>query len=128
MMIVKKPLLTEKSLQLAKQGLYTFLIDKRARKGQIKSEINQLLSVDVVAIKIARVKSKVKMQRTRKGYYEIAGYKKALVKVKKGQKIDLFDASIKKEVEVKTAEEPTVEEKKSRLGKTKVKIEKGGKS
>ena len=128
MIVLRKPQLTEKSLQLAKSGLYTFLIDKNARKGQIKSAIKQHLGVDVLSVKIANFKSKTKMQRTRKGFYEVAGYKKALVKIKKGQKIDLFEAETKKQVEVKTAEtEPVIKEKRSLTRKTKVKIEKAGK-
>lgn len=124
MIVIRRPLMSEKSLQLAKSGLYTFLVEKTARKGEIKSTVKKYLGVDVVSIKIANFKKVSKLQRNRRGMTDVPGYKKALVKVKKGQKIDLFEAETKKEAEVNSASEPEVKEKKGLIRRTKVKIEK----
>lgn len=125
--VVKKPLLTEKSMKLAKDGYFTFLVDKDARKEDIVKCVKALFGVDPVSIKVANYKGEVKLQRNRKGYTKTAGYKKAMVQLKKGQKIDIFQP-VDEKVEVRTAEgEVITKEKKSMLKGTKVKIEKGAK-
>lgn len=118
--ILKKPIISEKSTKLAKDGLFTFLVDKQMRKPVIARQIEDQFKVDVVSIKTINLKSKTKMQRGRRGYFIVPGTKKALVQLKKGQKISLFET----EVKVETAENDVVKEKKSLLKGTKVKIEK----
>lgn len=125
--VVKKPLLTERSMKLAKDGYFTFLVDKDARKPDVVKCVKVLFGVDPVSIKVANYKGGVKLQRNRKGYTKTAGYKKAMVQLKKGQKIDIFQP-VDEKVEVRTAEgEVITKEKKSMLKGTKVKIEKGAK-
>ncbi|MDO8638098.1 MAG: 50S ribosomal protein L23 [Candidatus Daviesbacteria bacterium] len=123
--ILKRPIITEKSNKLSKEGVFTFLVDKSARKDEIKRAVEEKFDVKVMAVRTANYIAKTKSQRSRKGYFTVAGYKKAMVVLKKGQKIGLF-AQEADGAKVTTAETETVKEKKSLLKGTKVKIEKKG--
>ena len=125
--ILKKPLITEKSNKLSKVGVFTFLVEKSARKDEIRKAVEEKFEVKVIAVRTANFIAKTKSQRSRKGYFTVPEYKKAMVLLKKGQKIGLF-AQESVEAEVTTAESSKVKEKKSLLKGTKVKIEKSGKS
>lgn len=120
--ILKKPIISEKSMKLAKEGWYTFRVEKSARKPVIRKAVEDQFGVNVAAIKTANFKDENKTQRSRKGSFTLPGFKKAVVALKKGQKISLFTAE--EPAKVETAEGPRVQEKKSLLRKTKVKIEK----
>lgn len=109
-------------------GQYTFLVDREATKVEIRKAIEQKFEVNVISVKTINLKQKIKMQRSRKGKFIIPAAKKAIVGLKKGQKITLFEnVSPTDDVEVRTAEGEKiaeVKEKKSFLRGTKVKIEK----
>lgn len=122
--MLKRPVFSEKSMQLAKGGWYTFLVDKKARKPEITTALEKAFGVNIVAIKTASFKAQTKQQRSRKGYFTVPAFKKAVVQLKSGQKIGLFETE---KAEVETAE-ASVKEKKSLLKGTKVKIEKSGKN
>lgn len=126
--IIKRPIITERSMKLAGLGFYTFEVEMLANKRDIAHLIAKKFNVEVVAVKTVNTKGKVKSQRTRRGHYTTPATKKAVVEVKKGQKIALFESILNpKEVTVTTGE-PEVKEKKSLLKGTKVKIEKGVKT
>lgn len=126
--MLKKPLITEKSMSLAKTGQYTFEVLRSMTKFQIARLVKDKFKVDVMSVKTINVPTKQKLQRSRKGYYTTDARKKAVVQVKKGQKIAIFEqAQPEEEVEVKTGEgEPIakIKEKKSLLRGTKVRVEK----
>ena len=85
--IIKAPVITEKS-QLAKEaGQYTFKVDPRANKTEIKSAIEKLFNVKVASIKTLNEKPK----KRRVGRYTglTNRSKKAIVTLKYGQTIDL---------------------------------------
>ncbi|MBU1031360.1 50S ribosomal protein L23 [Patescibacteria group bacterium] len=125
MIILKRPIITEKSMILAKSGLYTFEIDKNATKPQVAKVVADKFNVKILEVKIINVKGKTKSQKRVRKSYNTSGYKKAIVKVQKGQIIPLFETP-KEEAVVTTAEgEPIrLKEKKDILGRTKVKVEK----
>jgi len=121
--ILKAPKISEKSMKQAATGLYTFLVDKKARKPEIIIAVKKAFGVDVLGIKTINFKSEEKYQRSRKGTFIMPGYKKAMIQVKNGQKIALFETAVEeKEPEVKAE----TKEKKSLLKGTKVKIERAG--
>lgn len=124
MIIVKKPIITEKSMKLAQNGLYAFEVDKNATKPQVAKEIAQRFNVKVLQVKIVNIKGKVKSQKRVRKSYTLSGVKKAYAQIKKGEKIAIFETP-KEEAVVTTAEgEPiNLREKKDILGRTKVKIE-----
>lgn len=125
MIILKKPIITEKSMKLAQNGLYTFEVDKDATKPEVAKMVAEKFNVKVLKVKMINIKGKVKSQRRVRKLYQLPGYKKAIVQVKKGEKIALFETP-KEEAVVTTAEgEPVkLKEKKDILGRTKVKVEK----
>lgn len=122
MLILRRPRISEKSMNLTKEGLYTFEVALNASKEQIAKIVAEKFDVKVVSVKTINVKRRTKTQRTRRGSFSVSPIKKAYVQVKKGQKIALFEQAPKEEVEVTTGEE--VKEKKSLLKRSKVKIEK----
>lgn len=130
--MILKPLINEKSMVLTKNDMYTFLVGTRSNKRTIARIIEQKFKVSVLSVKTINVKGKTKAQRSRKGYFSTPISKKAIVKVKKGQKIAIFErAQPEEEVEVLTAEGKKVtevKEKKSLLKGTKVRIEREAKA
>ncbi|MBI2085811.1 50S ribosomal protein L23 [Candidatus Daviesbacteria bacterium] len=124
MIIIKQPIITEKSMKLAQNGLYAFEVDKNATKPQVAKKIAQRFNVKVLQVKIINIKGKVKSQKRVRKSYMLAGVKKAYVQVKKGDKITIFETP-KEEAVVTTVEgEPIkLREKKDILGRTKVKVE-----
>ncbi len=130
--MLKSPLISEKSMGLVKNGFYTFVVGADATKQGVARLVKERFKVDVVSVRVVNVVGKKKSQKTRKGYYLTASIKKAIVKLKSGQKIPLFEApasdaaSAVEEVTVRTAEGGPIaktREKKSLLRGTKVKIE-----
>lgn len=116
-------------MKLASSGFYTFEVDKNETKKSIAKLITDRFKVDVVKVSTLNVKGKVKSQKSVRKNFQKPSYKKAIIKLKKGQKLALFETLGKgsEEVTVTTAEgEPTImREKKDILGRTKVRVEKG---
>lgn len=127
--MLNRPIVTEKSMKLAASGLYTFEVDKNTAKKGIAKLISDKFKVDVVSIKTINIKGKVKYQRMVRRSFQRPSYKKAIVQLKRGQKLAIFETLGKQfeEAVVTTAEsEPVVmKEKKDILGRTRVRVEKG---
>ncbi|OGY99267.1 MAG: 50S ribosomal protein L23 [Candidatus Liptonbacteria bacterium RIFCSPLOWO2_01_FULL_52_25] len=85
--IIKKPWITEQSTDLSKIGQYVFIVQKNATKPEVKKAIHEIYKVDVTAVNIVNRPAKQKRMGQRYGTQQ--GYKKAIVTLKKGQKIDL---------------------------------------
>ena len=85
--IVKAPIITEKSEMARQEGVYTFKVDPRANKTEIKLAIEKIFDVNVESIRTINAKPKKK----RVGRYSgmTNQYKKAIVTLKEGQTIDL---------------------------------------
>lgn len=125
MTVILRPLISERSMSLTKNSFYTFEVAKWATKAIIEKAVKDKFKVDILDIKIINIPSKKKLQRGRRGYFRVPSFKKAIVKLKKDQKIPLFEQVSEDEAKVTTAEtEPEVKEKKSLLRGTKVRIEK----
>ena len=93
MEIIKKPILTEKASSLTeKLNRYAFKVDHRANKIQIKTAVEQMFGVTVVAVNTAVVAGKAKSRHTKAGF--VSGrspkYKKAIITVKDGETIDFY--------------------------------------
>ena len=88
--IIIRPIVTEKGVSLANTGKYIFEVRKDASKGAIASEVKRAFGVDVLKVSTMVVPGKKRrMGRTRK-FKKTPSWKKAVVLVKEGQKIDLF--------------------------------------
>lgn len=85
-----KPVLTEKSLNQAKNGLYTFIVDFHLDKKVIKALIEKTFSVHVTSIKSMNYRKAER--KNNKGAKQIKkAFKKALVSLKDKEKIDIFE-------------------------------------
>lgn len=124
--ILRKPIITEKSMKLAEQGLYTFLVDKDATKQQVSKAVKNKFNVDVLSIKTINIKGEIKSQRRVRKFYQTPGFKKAIVLVKKGQSIPVFEKPKDQEAVVTSteSEQEVLKERKDIFRRTKVKIEK----
>jgi large subunit ribosomal protein L23 len=92
--VLKMPLLTEKSNNLRlDSNQYTFLVDTDANKIEVAKEIKRLFNVDVVSVNIVNHPGKQKSRFIRSGRIngKTAKFKKAIVKIKDGQTIELFE-------------------------------------
>lgn len=88
--IIKRPLITEKATALKeKENKYTFMVEKKSTKGQIKEAVEQLFKVDVEDIHTAVIPGKLRRMGMHAGYR--SDWKKAIVKVKKGQEIKIVE-------------------------------------
>lgn len=89
--ILIKPHITEKTIELTKQNKYTFQVSKGSRKPEIKQAVESTFGVKVLNVKITTNAPEVKRNYKYQANYKNGGIKKAVVKLKKGQKIELFD-------------------------------------
>ncbi|MDP2860602.1 MAG: 50S ribosomal protein L23 [bacterium] len=89
--VIKKPKITEKSLERAASGWYTFIVDKKATKFQIKTAIETSFSVKVLEVRTTSVKGKTRRVGRKRLEKTMPSQKKAMVFLAKGQKIDLFE-------------------------------------
>ncbi|MDP3994401.1 MAG: 50S ribosomal protein L23 [bacterium] len=84
------PILTEKSLQLAKLGKYSFWVSKNLNKTKIKKLIGEMFAVQVVSVRTMNYKGGIKTN-TKRRKVTVPGRKKAIVFLKEGEKIALFE-------------------------------------
>jgi large subunit ribosomal protein L23 len=89
--IVIEPILTEKSNEMRERGVYTFRVNSRANKIQIKDAVGKLFDVHAVKCHVISVKSKPK--RTRYAAGKTATWKKAIVKLAEGERISVFEGA-----------------------------------
>lgn len=80
--------ITEKATELEKENKYVFKVFQKTNKIEIKKAIEGLYGVEVINIKIINVPRRRKRLGRQEGWKK--GYKKAIVKVKKGQKIEIM--------------------------------------
>lgn len=90
--IIRRPVITEKSNFLASElNQYTFVVDPRANKLQIKEAVEMAWpSVEVEKVRVANMPAK-RARRGRQTTVRKAGYKKAVVTLAAGGRIDLFE-------------------------------------
>lgn len=84
--IIAYPLITEKSTAQAEQRKYAFRVHPKAKKGDIKLAVEKMFNVRVVKVNTMNVGGKWKKVRYQPGY--TADWKKAIVTLKSGQKIE----------------------------------------
>lgn len=87
--ILIEPVLSEKANQLREEGKYVFKVDPSANKMQIKEAVKRLFNVTPVSCSVMVVSGKPKRVRYKAGY--TSTWKKAIVRLKKGEKIALFE-------------------------------------
>lgn len=91
--VLVRPVLTEKvNQQMEKAGRYTFVVDKKANKLEVKKAVEEFYGVKVEAVNTLVVPAKKKSRFTKAGLLvgRKPGYKKAIITLAEGDTIDLF--------------------------------------
>ena len=86
--ILVKPHISEKTFNLSQDDQYVFIVSDKANKSEIKKAVKNIYGVIVISVNIINIHSRVKKFRGRAGIK--SGYRKAIVKLAKGNKIDLM--------------------------------------
>lgn len=86
-----RPVVSEKSYALIAEGKYTFRVDHRAHKTQIAQAVEEIFSVGVAQVRTSKVPSKPKRRNLQKG--RTRGWKKAVVQLVPGDRIELFEGA-----------------------------------
>ena len=91
--IIYRPIVTEKMTNVQEKGLYAFEVDTRANKIEIARAVAKKFNVTVINVRTMNYKGKTKSQMTRRGRFEgkTSHFKKAIVTLKAGDKINLFE-------------------------------------
>jgi len=87
-LILKAPHITEKATNLAEKNQYVFRVWQRANKNEVKKAIENLYKVKVMDVKIINVPAKRRRLGRISGWKK--GFKKAIVRIKEGQKIEVL--------------------------------------
>jgi len=88
-----RPLISEKSLGLASRGWYTFAVAKRARKEDIRRQIEKMYNVNVLSVRTIAMHGKVRRTGKKMVSKRKEDWKKAIVQLKTGQHIDAFEVT-----------------------------------
>jgi large subunit ribosomal protein L23 len=87
--VIINPILSEKSTDMADQSKYVFKVSMKANKNMVKKAIKEIFNVVPEKVNVLRVRGKRK--RVRYHYGITAAWKKAIVTLKTGDKIELFE-------------------------------------
>ncbi|MCS6938429.1 MAG: 50S ribosomal protein L23 [Roseiflexaceae bacterium] len=89
--IIIRPLITEKNTNLMQFNKYSFEVDRNATKPQIKRAIEEIFNVRVTAVHTMNVRGKLRRRGRFSGY--TSDWKKAIVTLAEGDRIDLFEGA-----------------------------------
>lgn len=86
--LIKNPVVTEKAVRLGGEGKYIFLVDKKASAPEVKKAVEANYKVKVAKTNVINIPGK----QTRLGQRlsQKSGYKKVIVTLQKGQKLDIL--------------------------------------
>jgi len=87
--VLRRPVITEKNSVLMDQNKYVFEVRKDANKAQVKAAVEKAFSVTVTAVNVVTVPAKPKGFGRMKGTK--SAWKKAIVTLKPGDKIEIFE-------------------------------------
>ena len=88
--VIVRPVVTERSTELADdRGAYTFIVNKEANKIEIKKAVETLFDVKVKDVRTANYRGK--WRRVGQAYGQKPAYKKAVVTLVEGQRIDVYE-------------------------------------
>ena len=88
--IIKRPIITEQSMEQTEMKRYTFEVAKTSNKVEIRQAVEAIFNVTVTKVNTLNVKSKPKRMRGAAG--RTRTWKKAMVTLKEGDSIELFNA------------------------------------
>lgn len=87
--VIIKPVISERSMDIAQENKYTFIVAKNAKKTEIKKAVEEIFDVDVKKVNTINMDGKVK--RLGRNIGKRADYKKAIITLEEGSKeIEFF--------------------------------------
>jgi large subunit ribosomal protein L23 len=86
--IIRRPIITEKTTMLGDQGQYAFEVARTANKVDVKRAVEQIFKVKVRAVNMMHVRGKTRRMGRSSGV--TPPWKKAVVTLQEGQRIELF--------------------------------------
>jgi large subunit ribosomal protein L23 len=90
--IIIRPVVTERSTELADdRGAYTFIVNRDANKIEIKHAVETLFDVKVNSVRTANYRGK--WRRVGSAYGKKPAYKKAIVTLVEGERIDVYEGT-----------------------------------
>jgi large subunit ribosomal protein L23 len=89
--VLLAPVVSEKSYSLISDRKYTFRVHEDAHKTQIRQAVEQLFEVEVQSVNVVKVQSKPKRRGLTRG--RRPGWKKAIVQLKAGHEIEIFEGA-----------------------------------
>lgn len=89
--VIVEPVISEKSYALMADGRYTFRVHDRAHKTQIREAVKEIFDVEVIEVRTSRVRAKPKRRGLHAG--RTRGWKKAIVQLAPGDRIELFEGA-----------------------------------
>jgi large subunit ribosomal protein L23 len=89
--VLIEPVVSEKSYHQITENRYTFKVHKDAHKTQIRQAVEELFDVKVVGVNVIKMQPKPKRRGMIKGTRP--GWKKAIVELKAGDKIEIFEGA-----------------------------------
>ncbi len=90
--VIVRPVVSEKSYGLLDAGVYTFIVHPEANKTEIRQAIEAIFDVEVTKVNTLNRKGKRKRQRRRMTFGTRPNTKRAIVTLKAGDRIDLFES------------------------------------
>jgi large subunit ribosomal protein L23 len=90
--VIIRPIDTEKTrYQASELGQYTFEVDRRANKIEVKRAVEAIFEVDVVAVRVMNMPAKATNRRGRRRVVRRSPWKKAMVTLAEGQRLDVAE-------------------------------------
>jgi large subunit ribosomal protein L23 len=90
--VIIRPIDTEKTrYQASELRQYTFAVDRLANKIEVKRAVEAVYDVDVVSVNLMNVPAKVSRRRGRRRIIRHSPWKKAVVTVAEGQRLEVFE-------------------------------------
>lgn len=118
--VIKYPVLTEKTYQQMAEGVYTFAVDFRTNKAEVKKVVEHIFQVKVERVNIITVDKKPKKIGRFEGFTN--RYKKAIIKLAEGNVINIFPEEAEVVEETKVEKKPKKVEKSEAEKKAEAKI------
>ncbi len=89
--VIIAPVVSEKSYSLIEENKYSFRVHEKAHKTQVRQAVEQLFDVKVEGVNIVKVQPKPKRRGWTRG--KKPGWKKAVVQLREGDRIDIFEGA-----------------------------------
>lgn len=93
--VIISPIISEKSMAGANLGKFTFKVARKSGKEDVKKAVEDKFKVKVLSVSTTTIKGQTKRTGMKRLESKMTSWKKAVVELEKGQKIDLFDLGAK---------------------------------